>query len=249
MTAKILTLLLLSCLAVFPAYPSYAEDMPPLEDYQPPPFMFDEAQPAAAASMPFLTLIEPGKKNEAKTSPLPPGKPLKPVLKKTSGKKIPVPAKTAVARPFSPPQKTGVKSKTQLEDGRRLVTPSVRDVLASIEGVKPSETASADKISLNFLPGESALTLDMKNILLRDFLPGLKDDQKLRAQIYAHAPAGSNTGETEARRLSLSRGLEVRDFLLAAGIDASRIDVMPLGNREELAPTDRVDILYSRPRR
>jgi outer membrane protein OmpA-like peptidoglycan-associated protein len=70
----------------------------------------------------------------------------------------------------------------------------------------------------------------------------LGGDQK-RVQLVAYA-AGSGDEANQARRLSLTRALTVRTYLVEHGVPTSRMDVRALGNRSEGdAPADRVDIV------
>jgi len=63
-----------------------------------------------------------------------------------------------------------------------------------------------------------------------------------RIQLNAYA---GGTAETvgAARRLSLSRALTVRSFLIEAGVRSTRIDVRALGLAGDDGPPERVDIL------
>jgi len=56
---------------------------------------------------------------------------------------------------------------------------------------------------------------------------------------YAAATPGD---PSDARRLSLSRGLAVRKALIADGVDSSRILVRALGSQAEHGPADRADV-------
>jgi len=55
--------------------------------------------------------------------------------------------------------------------------------------------------------------------------------------------AGNAETASQARRLSLSRALAVRSFLIDKGIESTRMDVRALGTKFEDGPPDRVDIL------
>jgi outer membrane protein OmpA-like peptidoglycan-associated protein len=67
----------------------------------------------------------------------------------------------------------------------------------------------------------------------------LAGDGRLYLQLVAYA---GGTGDSEARRLSLSRALAARSYLLDHGVDGKQVDVRPLGNRSEPGlPPDRVD--------
>ena len=48
-------------------------------------------------------------------------------------------------------------------------------------------------------------------------------------------------------RLSLSRALAVRAFLIDRGVRSTRMDVRALGNKFEKGPGDRVDLIFAKP--
>ncbi len=231
---------LLFSAAALLAYAAQAEDLQPFENYEPPPLLFDD-QPAANGHAPgFLTAIEPDAppvKAKPQEKPKPPAKAATSVKKKakaTKTKQAAKPAKKAIPLPLPPS-----KQATSL-DGKRLVTPSARDILASIEGVKPVEAERSGKVSLPFLPGETSLSIDMKNALLGGTLPAIKRQKTAKALIMAYA-----TGRDAAisKRLSMARALETREFLTAAGVDPARIDVRPFPGTKTGQNGDRVDVL------
>ena len=69
----------------------------------------------------------------------------------------------------------------------------------------------------------------------------VRDDQTVRLQLKAFA-GGEGLSSSQARRLSLSRALSVRSYLMEKGIRSTRIDVRALGNKIESGPPNRVDI-------
>jgi outer membrane protein OmpA-like peptidoglycan-associated protein len=96
---------------------------------------------------------------------------------------------------------------------------------------------------LSFDSGEAAIRDAAKQTL--DGLAGsLKSDSSLRLQLMAYAGGDSQTA-SQARRLSLSRGLAVRKYLIDKGISSTRIDVRALGNKFERGPSDRVDVVVT----
>jgi hypothetical protein len=259
-------LVLLPALAVLASH-VYAQDddLPAMDNYTPPAQLFDakpvkvENAEAPPMDAPMLTAVTPEAEKTEDAPPTPPKKPKPPaklkkkepqtasngLIRRPANKPVeiftanqppkvktpPKPIVTEVARP----------SKTQLEDGGHLANPNVKDVLASIEGVKAPAQTGSNKISLTFLPGETVLTLDMKNTLLQDYMPQAMDANK-RVEILAFA-SPDKSGESGSRRISLARAQETRDFLTAAGVDPKRIDIMPLGNDGKNPGSDRVDIL------
>lgn len=68
------------------------------------------------------------------------------------------------------------------------------------------------------------------------------DPRRIELRAYAGAPGDKSS---DARRLSLKRGLAVRAYLMDRGIDARRIDVRALGGISDTGAPDRVDIAYS----
>lgn len=71
----------------------------------------------------------------------------------------------------------------------------------------------------------------------------MKSDEEMRIQVLAYA-SGTPEAESKARRLSLSRGLNVRAFLINAGIRSTRIEIRALGLKlPDAGPADRVDIV------
>ncbi|MEE8502526.1 MAG: OmpA family protein [Kiloniellales bacterium] len=73
----------------------------------------------------------------------------------------------------------------------------------------------------------------------------LAHNQEQRVQLLAYARGVDQIG-SRARRLSLSRALAVRAFLVEKGVRAARIDVRPLGSEATDGPPDRVDIVLVR---
>ncbi len=76
---------------------------------------------------------------------------------------------------------------------------------------------------------------------LKDLADRLRSQENLRLQLLAYAE-GEGLSPSQARRMSLSRALTVRSYLIENGIKTSRIDVRALGNKAPSAPMDRVDV-------
>jgi len=70
----------------------------------------------------------------------------------------------------------------------------------------------------------------------------MRHSDRIEIQAYAGPPSGLTS---DARRLSLQRGLAVRKFLVEQGVLQSRIDVRALGGVRDNGPTERVDIILS----
>lgn len=87
---------------------------------------------------------------------------------------------------------------------------------------------------------ESDLPEDAK-APLKDLAQKLLQEEDTRIQLMAYA-SGDSSESSRARRLSLSRALAVRTYLIDQGIRSTRMDVRALGNNVPDGPEDRVDI-------
>jgi outer membrane protein OmpA-like peptidoglycan-associated protein len=76
---------------------------------------------------------------------------------------------------------------------------------------------------------------------LRALAQKLSGDDSMEIGLLAYA-SGDDEHASRARKLSLSRALEVRSFLVDQGIRDSRIEVRALGNKVTNGPPDRVDL-------
>jgi outer membrane protein OmpA-like peptidoglycan-associated protein len=109
----------------------------------------------------------------------------------------------------------------------------------------PSPTAltapsGATALSIAFGAESSSLPNDAKG-RLDEVVRNMSGNERTRAQIIAYA-AGTNDTASQARRLSLSRALAVRSYLIEKGIASTRLDVRALGHQVEGGLPDRVDI-------
>jgi outer membrane protein OmpA-like peptidoglycan-associated protein len=95
---------------------------------------------------------------------------------------------------------------------------------------------------IDFLAGSVDLTSAARE-QLDTLAKNLSADQNKRLQLVAYA-TGTADEANQARRLSLSRALNVRAYLIDHGVRNTRMDVRALGNRDDgAAPADRVDIV------
>ena len=94
--------------------------------------------------------------------------------------------------------------------------------------------------SVAFAPGNADLSGDSRRVL-NSFAASLTEDPNLRMQLLAYA-GEPNLSASQARRLSLSRALAVRSYLISKGIRSTRIDVRALGNTVPSGTPNRVDL-------
>ena len=94
--------------------------------------------------------------------------------------------------------------------------------------------------SLMFSQGGAKLSNESKKVL--DLLSLTFSKQaKIRMQLLAYA-GEPNLTASKARRLSLSRALAVRSYLIKKGVRSTRIDVRALGNKTNLGAPNRVEL-------
>lgn len=176
------------------------------------------------------------------------------------------PARASLAPPPPPPPPA---APTQTRADTPPVTPAPREAVAEapladpptrrveVEPAQPRETvaalppatapATADRAfgvgsvhSLAFDAEATALDEESR-VFLGSLSTAMLADPSLRLQLRAYAD-GTGRNVSQARRLSLSRALAVRAFLIDEGVGATRIDVRALGSEVPEGPGDRVDI-------
>lgn len=115
-----------------------------------------------------------------------------------------------------------------------LATPPTPVSLPASVGSQAS-IVFADKSSQ--LPNDAKPRLDA-------IIHSMTGNARLRAQIIAYA-AGTADSASQARRLSLSRALAVRAYLIEKGVASTRLDVRALGHQTDGGSPDRVDIAFA----
>ena len=69
----------------------------------------------------------------------------------------------------------------------------------------------------------------------------LREKKDFRLQLQAYA-GGQDLSTSKARRMSLSRALAVRSFLIGKGVRSTQIDVRALGSKTNEKPVNRIDL-------
>ena len=112
--------------------------------------------------------------------------------------------------------------------------------VAAVAPTAPVSSLSGDTLTLRYA-GEDYRLPDTAKFDLTALAKKLEADEGLGLQLLAYA-SGDEASASKARRLSLSRAIEVRKFLLDRGIRSTRIEMRALGNRYEgKGSPDRVD--------
>lgn len=95
-------------------------------------------------------------------------------------------------------------------------------------------------LQIRFRTGSSVLTRDDESRLKKIAKQIEAGGTRLQLKAYAE---GTGKDTSKARRLSLSRALAVRSFLIENGLRSTRIDVRALGIARDGGLPDRVDIV------
>ena len=90
-------------------------------------------------------------------------------------------------------------------------------------------------IEFNDVPGEANTALD-------DLAAQMVADENMRIEIKCYA-SGTEDTESKARRKSLQRCINIRQYLFKKDVRTTRMDVRALGLKSEGQPADRVDIV------
>ena len=161
------------------------------------------------------------------------------------------PAPAGIAATAIPPQDSGQSPETPGDiaaaDHRgaqqlalAVPPPDPGDSTAAATTISVLSTVGGETVRIVFPPGEA--TFDSPSSALLDRMTDrVRDDMAARIQIHAYA-GDPDDNRNRARRLSLTRALAVRSYLMKAGASSTQLDVRALGARAGSGPPDRVDV-------
>ncbi len=190
---------------------------PPSASDTPPPVM--EAPPPA---------VEAPKIEHAKPAPKP-----KPKVEEPKTEE-----KVAATSPEAPPPAPPIPSPAVETPPPPPPPPAEPEQQAKITPGPSTSQPSAD--SVTFAPGDATLS-EAGRKALDAVAARMNGDEELRMQLLAYA-GDPDLSSSRARRLSLSRALAVRSYLIGKGVRSTRIDVRALGNRVPDGSPNRVDL-------
>ena len=182
---------------------------------------------------------------KALAAPAPKPIPLKKVAKATP---TPVPASNPV--PAKQVKKTAAPAPKKAMSPAPPPPPPPPKIAAVPEPELSTEQASVKSQFIKIEPGQSIRIVfdeaatklpDSVKDYLRKLADGVHDKKNLSLRLMAYADA-EGLSASKARRLSLSRALSVRSFLIESGVRSTRIGVMALGSKTPDNPKNRVDI-------
>ena len=157
-----------------------------------------------------------------------------PAVKRAPQQIRPIAPPTALTRPklISAPPLPKISMPTRTPKSHVASLPSIG---------QPLKASTSTRIG--FSAGSAKLNSDA-SAHLQDVSASLKKNGALRIQLLAYAGAKDGSA-SQARRLSLSRALAARSYLIEKGIRSTSIDVRALGNQSGNGPTDRIDIIVT----
>ncbi len=206
-----------------PVPPAVAAVKPPEPLTTPPPALPAAAPPPPETAPKAVAKAEPKPAPKAAPPSAPPPE-VKPVEKPVAAR---VPEPAIPAAPASPVASAKPKPKAKKME-QAAVSPAPKSTQPG-RALQVVFGATASKLPAAAKTGLKALALK------------LKGKETLRLQLLAYA-GGETLSSSKARRMSLSRALSVRSFLIENGIRSTRIDVRALGSKTTKKPLNRVDV-------
>ena len=188
-----------------------------------------------------------------------PARPYKPIY--SQAKSVPVDdvrAESLTPPPYAPPQ---FEVPAMLSEWFASLPAEAVKQLAPKPGapndpaaIEPASGVATYTLSMRFAPDQLTLNEPQVKVLSSGNFASIVQNPHQRIQIYSYA--SSKTGnESEARRISLARALEVRAVLTQQDIDARRIDIIAKGQQNQpineqshpLGTADRIEIISAAP--
>jgi outer membrane protein OmpA-like peptidoglycan-associated protein len=186
----------------------------------------------AKSSRKAKAAARPAMPKKAALAPPPAKAPKKPPMTVSA---IPAPVRT----PPPPPTMAETAAKTKKTPAAR---PGEKPKAQQKAALPPAGTHLAPGRAMQIVFKSTASKLpDTAKAGLKTLAAKLKGQPALRLQLMAYA-GGESLSSGKARRLSLSRALSVRSFLIENGVRSTRIDVRALGNKTAEEPSNRVDV-------
>ncbi len=185
-----------------------------------------KAPPPVAAIAPLPSPKSASVVAQRKPMPVPIAAPVSPPV---NLKPIKAPSQQpTIVKPTPKPDPTFITQLTSKAKQKASIAPNGGDI----------KTGKALRVVFN--PEEIRLPAKAKKGLL-SVTNKLKGAVTLRLQLQAYAGSVSMSS-SKARRVSLSRALSIRSYLIKSGIPSTRIDVRALGNKSTEKPINRVDV-------
>lgn len=203
---------------------------------------------APAKAVPKPKPQPPAAAAQAPEPSAPPAPPAPPAAKAVQPEPQPAPAPATAAKALEPAPAPSPPAALTPQSESRPGKPPAETIEASTARTpappRPTPIAPGQSLRVGFDAGSAKLSPEA-NRQLKRVAEGMAEDEQLRIQLLAYADGNSDTA-SQARRLSLSRALAARSFLIGEGVRSTRIDVRALGNKSESGPPDRIDVIVTK---
>ena len=225
----------------------------------------EPAEVPAQVPMPEATPAAPAPAENAETAPAAPAvetpaPPAEAAAPAETPAEQPAPEQPAAEQPAAeqPAQEQASQEQPAPEAPAEATPPAEGEAATAAPEEQPSEQAAAETppepdnsqpappipqggirivfpTELNEVPSEANAALD-------DLAAQMQADETMRIQIMCYASGTADT-ESKARRRSLARCINIRQYLFKKDVRTTRMDVRALGLKSEGQPADRVDIV------
>jgi outer membrane protein OmpA-like peptidoglycan-associated protein len=153
-------------------------------------------------------------------------------------------APTAPATPAAPPSAEAIRSAQQDPAGPSpFAMPDTSAQSASLPPATQTQLSpaaeSAETLSIPFAASATEIDIASQGTL-KDLAQRMTGDRSLRVQLMAYA-TDPEKNTSKARRLALDRAIAIRNLLIEAGVERTRIEVRALGDQGDGGNLDRVD--------
>jgi outer membrane protein OmpA-like peptidoglycan-associated protein len=155
-----------------------------------------------------------------------------------------VSAKTEIPKPAPEPAKAETPKAEAAPKAETKADTAKSDAKVALLTPPPTSAPTADggaALTIPFAKEGATLSDNARGALVTVAKHAL-GDSAIQLQVLAYA-SGDEDSASKARRLSLSRALAVRSFLIDQGVHSTRIEVRALGNKVPDGPPDRVDLV------
>lgn len=145
-----------------------------------------------------------------------------------------------IIKPATPPHKPAIDDTATA--ALEAETTRQEKIISPFRQPPAQMNAAPDSLSVNFKQNSVVLEPEDK-ISLDKLATRVQNAPDSRLQLRAYASENPDDSVSGARRLSLSRALTVRAYLMQQDISPTRIDVRALGSDVPEGPADRVDLV------
>lgn len=110
---------------------------------------------------------------------------------------------------------------------------------------QPQDPSLPPEVIVFFTEGSANLEVGQMDILNQDVVARLQEDSRLGLEIVGYSENQGSIADS-AKRMSLSRALMLREYLIDKKIKADRLTLKGLGSQTDIEPRDRAELYFNR---